>query len=458
MTTKLSASAGLAKAHNIADRFYHSSFYLYLITAIGIWGFVFSREIAAIYIILVFAFTGLALCRDIIPFFIAVMIVGLTPLARHNQADFFRPLYYAPLIIIPGIIARILLTPTPLEKGFFFAPTLAVAISVTLGGAFFLSLKQYFSMPAMYYVIGLGFGMLFVYAFLEGAVPKRCARTQIDFFAKIMACAGVMGIIMILSYYLRNYHLIKEDYALFNFRLQWGNNLSNNLLITMPLTFYLASRAQKPLPLFVLGILQYFALMLSLSRGGMIFSIIGLAGGVAFCVYYAKGHRGRLVAVFVIMMCAFTALLIPHIDTIISQLNITNDESRLLMYKLAIKLFKQHPLFGTGLAYNPGLYYFPKSMCIYWYHSTLFQVLASLGLAGAAAYLMQFLFRLKALLGAKGKFNTFAALSFAGFAAYSMVNVGYFTPLPFVLILTMFFIMVERNNRPVKTDRFSEQR
>ncbi len=456
MATKFTQSEKLAKLHHIADKFYHSWFYLLFITAIGAWGFVASQEIIAIYIILVFAFAGFAFCKDITPFFIAVMIVGMTPLARYNQKDYFNPLYYSLAIVIPAVIARIIFTPTKLRKGYYFVPTLAVAIAVTIGGVGFLSFKEYFSMPVMYYTIGLGFGMLFIYTFLEGGVPARCTRNQIDFFARIMVCAGIMGIIMIASNYIRHYELIETSFGRFNSYFQWGNNLSNNLLLTMPFTFYLASRSKRPLLLFILAILQYFSLVLSLSRGGMIFSAIGLVGGIAFCLYYAKGHRIKLIITFLIFIGAFIGLLLPHYETITRQLHISSGESRMKMYKLALELFKKHPIVGTGLAYNPQMYYFPKAMCIYWYHSTLFQIIGSLGLVGIVAYLIQALYRAKALLAAKSKFNAFAMLAILGFAAYSMVNVGYFTPLPFVLVVSMLFIMVDRNNKLIKSDRFAD--
>lgn len=456
MANKILQSPRVEKMHALADKFYHSWFYLCLITAIGAWGFIASQEIIAIYIIITFAFAGLALCKDITPFFIAIMIVGLAPLARYNQEDYFRPLFYAPIIVVLAIIGRIILSRTKLKKGFFFVPTVVVAISVTVGGLFFLTPKQYFSMPAMYYVIGLGAAMVLVYAFFEGAVEKDSTREQIDFFAKIMVCAGAMGVIMIATYYIRHYPLIEENFSRFNSYFQWGNNLSNNLLITMPFTFYLSSRSRRPLFLFVLAILQYFALVLSLSRGGMIFSIIGLVGGVAFTLYYAKGHRAKLAIAFAVLFGGFIALLIPHYDTINRQLHISSGESRALMYKLAVQLFKEHPIFGTGLAYNPKMYYFPKPMCIYWYHSTLFQIIGSLGLVGIIAYSLQFIYRAKSILATKSRFNAFAMLSFLGFAAYSMVNVGYFTPLPFVVVLSMLFIMIDRNNRLVSRDKFAD--
>ena len=95
----------------------------------------------------------------------------------------------------------------------------------------------------------------------------------------------------------------------------------------------------------------------------------------------------------------------------------------------------------------PNIYYFPRSMCIYWYHSTLFQILGSLGLVGVIAYGIQAFYRGRALLKVKSRFNLFVFIAIIGFAGYSMVNVGYFIPLPNMATLIMIFIIVDRNNK-----------
>jgi len=90
---------------------------------------------------------------------------------------------------------------------------------------------------------------------------------------------------------------------------------------------------------------------------------------------------------------------------------------------------------------------------MYWYHSTLFQILGSLGIVGVIAYGYQEIVRFLTLVNVKSVFNLYTLLSIGGFAAYSMVNVGYFVPLPFVAIVVHMFIVAERYNKILKKNK-----
>lgn len=435
-----------------ADRFFHSGYYVAAVTAVGLLGFALKAEIAAIYVIGILTAVSWILVKDITPSFIAMAVIAMTPLARYGQAGYFTPLYYIPIVLAPAFIARFFIFPVKIKTGAFFVPTLAVAVAITLGGIFFLSPKAYFSMPGLYYVFGLGFLMVIVNLILEsyGEEGARCA----PFLTKMMSGIGIMGIGMIAIFYYRYFPLIGSNFAAFSKNFQLGNNLTNNLLLSMPFSFYLSLKGKRKVLHLILGILQYFAMVLSLSRGGILFGTFSFVV-CSSTVIALSGKRKRLYYFLIIglsvALAAFLAykLLTPVAEDILLGTRVNPDEARVKMYRLAWDYFKKYPLFGTGLQHNPNKYYFPQSMCIYWYHSTLFQVLASLGIVGVAAYALQSFYRLKTL-SKKTLFNLFVFFSILGFWGYSMVNVGYFVPFPFVAMTLQMMIIAERNNRFVK--------
>ncbi|NLL56083.1 MAG: O-antigen ligase family protein [Clostridiales bacterium] len=437
---------------SFADKFYHSNLYIAIVTLIGVLGFVFRLEIYAIYVVGIIAAIGWVVCRDLLPTFIAMMIISMTPLARYNSGSYFANIYYIAIPIGLALIARpFVFRPRNIRFGEFFIPTLSVAIAITLGGLFHISFKEYFTMPAIYYVIGLGFGQLLINVVLESNVQQNADHTI--YLSKMMVGVGVMGICMVLSTYIKNFDLI-GSYKLREI-LQWGNNLSNNLLISMPFAFYLACKQQKfGWVYFIIGLLQYAAIVLGLSRGGIIFATISFPFAILAAIICAKKNRKSFI--WVTIVCFAAAIIIalvfflPQIKKLVSGLEISGKEVRVSLYGLAWRNFKKYPIFGAGLAYNPNIYYRPKPMCLYWYHSTLFQVLGSLGVVGVIAYSIQAFYRARALLRVKCRFNLFVAITMLGFAGYSMVNVGYFVPLPNMAILTMLFILVDRNNNYLK--------
>ncbi|MGI6522756.1 MAG: O-antigen ligase family protein [Christensenellales bacterium] len=92
-------------------------------------------------------------------------------------------------------------------------------------------------------------------------------------------------------------------------------------------------------------------------------------------------------------------------EKITTSVEIREGEARINLYKLAWKNFLEYPIFGKGLAYDGGKYYRPEAWCMYWYHSTIFQILGSLGIVGLIAYTYQEIVRIVTLLKVRSRFN-----------------------------------------------------
>ena len=102
-------------------------------------------------------------------------------------------------------------------------------------------------MPALYYVFGLGFGMVGIYIILQAYVPYDKERIA-NYFARMMVGIGIMGIAMVAWEYIESGHEIAQNFRRFMRHFQFGNNLSNNLLLSMPFAFYLAVKTSKAAP------------------------------------------------------------------------------------------------------------------------------------------------------------------------------------------------------------------
>ncbi len=443
----------MSKWRQSPTNFFYSEIYIALITIIGIIGFIYKLEIHAIYAIGIIAGINWILSKDIMPSFLALAMIGMTPLARHGEAGYFGPVYYLGYVLIPCFIIHMILHPPTFKVNKFFFTTLAVAVAVTLGGLFYTTPKEYFSMPAMYYIFGLGFGMLLIYMVIQSDTPYDKAKIA-EYFAKMMVGIGVMGIAMITMHYIKNSELIEIRFSYFRSMMQWKNNLSNNLLLSMPFAFYLATKGKNSLFYFIVGLLQYIALLLSFSRGGILFGTMVFPIALVATFIIAKKDRVNFLVILAIVAgliyLALNSLSDSIWEKITTSVEIREGEARINLYKLAWKNFLEYPIFGKGLAYDGGKYYRPEAWCMYWYHSTIFQILGSLGIVGLIAYTYQEIVRIVTLLKVRSRFNLFTLLSLAGFAGYSMVNVGYFVPLPFVAMLVHMFIVVDRYNKILK--------
>ena len=110
--------------------------------------------------------------------------------------------------------------------------------------------------------------------------------------------------------------------------------------------------------------------------------------------------------------------------------------SRDCLYAEAWKLFCSHPFLGVGLGYN-GDHFAINTMQFYWFHSTLFQVLANMGVVGVLAYAFYYIARFRTLRKLRNPFNVFMLIAWLGFEGYSMMDTGTFVPFP-----TMALVLV----------------
>ncbi len=443
---------------NRLDMFFHSPFYVVLITMIGIIGLYFHEEVLTIFILAIIMSFSWLTTKDILPSFLLISAIALIALriprteGREALVD-ISLLYSTPFFVLPAFIIKMVIHPFTFKRGFFFYPTLAVAIAVTIGGIFVMPIEAYIELRTLYHMFFLGVGMVFIYFVLERYLVTY--KGIGDYFSWMMVGLGIMGVFMLgLAYYEKYY-----DIAMFESRtrMQWGNNLSNNLLLTMPFAFYLASKGKYTAGFICVGLLQILALLFSTSRGGVIFGMMMIPLVLISTFYIAKHQRLKFLTIMVIFggIFYFAILTIvgsftPLYEEVRTLLTVSNTEARAELYKLAIKNFLKYPMFGTGIGFDTSPYYTPATMSMYWYHSTFFQIIGSLGIIGVAAYVYQEVMRLHQLIRVKHAFNLFVFLSLIGFSAYSMVNVGYFAPLPFVAMLVTMFMVVERHNEVVK--------
>lgn len=436
-------------------RFIYTNTYIAVLTLLSVAAFIFDLEIIMLFILTFVFALHLVLVKDLLPIFVPLLLIGMVPLERYGEVDYFYPtLLWTLPYMVPAFILRGVLFPIKLIKGRFFYPTLAVSLSIMLGGLFSISFRDYFTLRSIYYVIFLGPMMVLFYFILEHDLPHR--KDMGEYLAKIFLGIGIMGVGMFVLSLVKDPSLVDENFPRSIF--QWNNNVSNNLLLAMPFPFYLALKRRHPMIYFSIGIMIFMTLIFMFSRGGMLMAF-GVFPLTFFATLYLSGrNRLKLLGDFILMMGAIYILLtifvgtIPEIiDAMVENVTISSTESRALMYRYAIDVFLDYPLFGTGLGHDV-VYYNPQPMAMFWYHSTVFQIIGSLGLAGIIAYTYQMLMRGKTLIEAHSKFNLYVFLSILGFAGYSLVNVGYFIPLPFGPTLIMIFIVTERLNKIYKED------
>lgn len=416
-----------------------------LLAAASVFVFTGTEVVGTVLFIVVFGLV-MALSEDLIPALQIIVIASCFAIrCKHSYNDFKEFFWLLPPVVLL-ILSHFFIYRTKLKKGSCFFGILATSAAVTLGGVGIISAKEYFSPIALAYVFLLGFAMLILYMYMNSALKMRESYVFSERFAKLMVSIIIMLCICLIEEYFSRRAELAGGFDILPF--QWRNNGSTLLMLAMPFAFYLSA---KNFGWFFVGILSYGAILFTGSRGGMIFGLVEL--GICFVVMFIldKCHRPFIAAIFCI--CLVVAFLLRYLlfdiisYTISRLLNPSENQIRLQLIARGIEDFKANPIFGRGIGYmgNNDVHNNAEfTLC--WYHCSPVQIIGSFGIVGIAAYAFLFFSRVKVLLKNFTFFNVMIFLSYIGLELMSFVNPGIFAPFPYLFLVTIYFVIMERCN------------
>lgn len=401
----------------------------------------------------------LIFCEDILVTTLPFLLTCEFLCKMYNSFSTFIKIWPIGIALIVALIFHFTVYRKKIVVGKLFWGILAVSAATTIGGIFAKGAFINIDASGIFYIVGLGFGMLLMYVLLSSHIHTEKDYDIAEKFAYIMMLAGIFAVFIVLQHYMTLLsRVVRDPMSLINdprfFYVQWKNNISTFLMITMPFPFYLSFKKTHHSSTFHrywMGVLIFVALLLAQSRGGMLFGAIEFVICVVTIIFIDKqSRRKNLIAMFAMLLIGAVFLLSASdlIAVYMDKLNVDSNEVRWLLYKDAWENFKHNPVFGVGLCYsgNQAATWVPKTGAINWYQNSVLQVLASFGIVGAAAYAYQVFLRAKVLLRVHTKFNYTVFLSYLGLGLMSLVNPGIFCPVPYLFILTEMFVIIEKKN------------
>lgn len=407
---------------------------------------VFRIEVAGLIVFAAIILFTLVFCDDVIAALEPFLLLCVCLIKCFNSFNTFIKLWWLAIPVVAVLVFHFVYYKRKFVLGEMFIPMIAVSVAVTLGGVGKITAAEYFSLESVFYTVALGFGMVFFYVLMNSHIGADRGYSLIDKFSKIMIIMGLFCCFMLAEHYLANIQKVLEERSVLAF--QWRNNVSTFLLFALPFAFLRSARGNHAW--FWVGMLFYGGLLLTGSRGG---AIVGTAE-VAMCMIgllcFDKKHRVHniliIVAGFVACIVFFWDLLYFFRETLLRLLMIDDDEIRVQLMKRAVMDFKSNPAFGRGLAYygNTDVHNSAKfALC--WYHSSPFQVIGSFGIAGIIAYSYQFIARMRFYNRRQTVANAFILITYIGIELMSMVNPGLFSPIPYLLMATLMFVVMDKS-------------
>ena len=217
------------------------------------------------------------------------------------------------------------------------------------------------------------------------------------------------------------------------------------------MTVYLSTRYRQGWVFLGIALFQYVCLIMTFSRGAILFGVI--SGVIALILSIIKAPNKKMHLLYVAITAVFALVLYlilrKNINEMIAALldRGMGTSGRFDLYKEAWALFKAHPIFGVGKGYV-GTITVTNGTGIYWFHSTIFQILASMGVVGLVAYVYYYWARFKVLFSnIKNSFNLFVLAVWVGFEGYSLINTGTFVAYPCMALVIVMTALLEHTQK-----------
>ena len=409
-------------------------------------------------LMLLLASLGCYVCGDLrflmMPFMAVIFLVTLEH--SPNVPDYSR-FYVEPLpLTLIVLFAVVLLTSigwfifknhrnaNPIAwRGKTFLGMAVFCVGLFLNGLF----SVHYTVADTLYPLSFLLSMLGVYALFAAFV--RFDEESLDYF---MTCLLAIGLIicaeLLLGYLSGSIRLDKSGAVVKeSVMLGWGiwTAIGGMLVFLMPVCFWFAHSHPRGWIYFGLGMLEYLCILLSQSRGALLFGTLVLA--LCFLVLLSSGKNRRrnriLIGCFVMVGLAMVSLIWDGFSAIFQNYLAYgfDDNGRYEKWRIGWNYFLENPIFGAGF-YAPFDYGgWQKDVYPYLYHNTPIQLLASCGIVGMAAYLYHRACTVYMVLRRRTAYKTFLGISVLGLVGFSLLDVLFFNTYPTIIYSLMLLFM-----------------
>lgn len=444
-----------SKLNNIRDKILYNPLYIILIGFITFITWYFQKSAIGISVLLLISAVVILLTRDILPvmpnLLFCIYCVCSEDIMR-SKRDWIT-MSVAVVILVIAIIAHMCIYHIKFKKLSLAVPLSLVSISLFLGGIGTISPKDY--MHGMVYILTLGVLMLFLYTFISLylAPPEHIDSRR--YLCHTLTVLGILVLAQAAVAIIQVHPTSISDIMRQLLYVGWGNrnSIGITILICMSASFYLAFTDKKfAIVHYILPFIFYVLLVVMFARAALMAGTILLAVMIVYS--YIKGkNRSALtytICIFAILIATYVLLrskeVLQIIDKGINLLLHGGSTNRDNIYREGIQLFFQHPIFGVGIGYVGNIYDMP-TFGMYWFHNTLLQEMASLGVVGVIAYSIYYIQRGVIMFANTTPFNMLISFSILAFELNSLLEAGSFTPFPFIFIIIFITAFMEFNNK-----------
>lgn len=429
-------------------KFLTTKYYMLLIFVLGVIVTVTGQEFIGLISFILLISIILLITEDTVATTAPFLIACIFMLRSTDVASSFIPVLWSLIPFVISLIAHFILYKKRFCFGTSFLGIVAVAVAVTAGGLGSISAEEYFDLSNLYYVFGLGFGMVLFYIIAKACYTYDSKYNVKKTFMASLYTAGLYCCFTILNYY---GHRIDEYLSTFKMPEElltdpFRNVLAAFFVVLMPLPFYFAKKNNFHV---IPATLMFVCCLMTGSRCGLLFGTLQYVIGMMVLMVFNKKTRMinfGLLSVIAVFALTHSENLAYFYSERVGEGFIAAGETRFELILAAFEDFKFNPIFGKGLGNlgNNALYN-PQAFEMYWYHNMIAQIVGSLGCVGVIAYMYQFFGRISIILRGMDEYKVILGLSYLGMLMVSMVDPGEFAPVPYEVLTVLIFVVLENH-------------
>lgn len=418
------------------ENFTMSTSYLILASAAAIVVWAFDWGHIGIPVILVLMFLQFVLFKDAmasVPLLFSALFMFSKVMDDFNGIPLY--LYLTPVAILLGMIVHMIRFKTPFWKGKMTWGILIMFLAMILSS---FNAEEVTINYLFYALIGLLYA--FIYLFYRNSLDKD----HVEYLMKTMMLMGIVVAAEVLIWFLRVDDVL---YAIEHktIKLGWGisNYIATYLIMFIPATIYYSKKLKIGFPFILLAIFQVAMLLLTASRGGILaFAVIALP--LLIFLIFSKNWIQSFVSLLAAVVGIFVigwinwdwfVALYQRFQTVM-----LDDSGRWEIYREALDVFLDHPLFGGGLFAR-----IDGNNVYHMYHNTFLHTLATLGILGFLGLLWQLWVQFSVLFRQKTAAMVILIISLAGAHLHGMLDNIYYMP-QFMVLMLILVSVVEKSN------------
>ncbi len=422
--------------------FFYGKCYIAIVALITAFFYCTNMPLLGLSVFSFFATIHLLFFRDL-SCFIPLPIFAVLLLKDFTVFDSFAPFI---VLFIPfvALVSHFILY--PIKKVFVgkaLIPFLCITVALLLGGIFSPYRDNY--AYGLVTVLTVGPVLWFAYfLFTQYFSPPK----DVDIKENVCYMFLFLGVTLMFE--------MLEPNVLEKFHFGWGstNACASLLLLSIPAGWFLVFYRKRIYITLPLLLVQYVGIVLSKSD-----ACLGISFAMTPVIFFTvlmlgKPSKQKTLLLNVILLTLGACLVVFFVALLFSLelrdftqellLKALNENGRSGFYKLAMSLFADHPLFGIGQGFIDTSFELRLSGVVTFnFHSTLFHVLATMGIVGIIAYTYYFYQRTRIFLSNRSSFNMLCFYSFIMLESYGMVDACEFNVVPIMMALTLLIVAVE---------------